>query len=317
MRLVFLGTPAFACPSLRAVVEAGHDVPLVVSQPDKVRGRRGRPVPTPVRQLAGELGLATMTLLRNRRDEMYRSVLELEPDVVVIVAFGHIVREPLLHGAPLGCVNLHASLLPRWRGPAPIHRAILAGDAVTGVCTMRLEAGVDTGPLYLVRETSIGPDETAGELHDRLARIGAQALVATLAGLRAGTLSPRPQPEQGVTHAPMLTKDEGTLDFGGSGAQAHDRIRGLTPWPGVTVRHGSRRLKLLRSRPGSDAGWSEAPGTVVALEADAMRVSCAQGTVDILRVQPAGRKDMDVSEYARGYGLAVGDRLLALSPDRS
>jgi methionyl-tRNA formyltransferase len=306
MRAVFCGTPEFAVPSLDALVEAGFELPLVVSQPDRVRGRRGRPTPSPVRARALELGLETVVLEKGHRDELYRRVLATDPDVVVVVAFGHIIREPLLTGARFGCVNVHASLLPRWRGPAPIHTAIIAGDRETGVCTMKLEAGVDTGDVYECARTQIGPEETAGELHDRLARLGAGVLVTTLSGLDGGTLEATPQPLEGITHAPMLDRREGSVDFDHPAREVHDRIRGLQPWPGIAVEWEGRRLKLSGSRIGRGEG---APGEILAVDGDAVVVACGTGAVRIGRIQAEGKRPVTGPEFSRGHGMVSGQRL--------
>lgn len=310
MRAVFCGTPEFSVPGLDAMLDAGLDVPLVVSQPDRVRGRRQAPTPTPVRARAIERGLETAVLEKGKatREALYARILDLRPDVVVVVAFGHIVREPLLHGAPLGCLNVHASLLPRWRGPAPIHTSIVAGDAETGVCTMKLAEGVDTGDVYDVARTPIDPTDTAGTVHDRLAALGAGLLVRTLVRLEGGDTSSTPQPEEGVTHAPMLDKREGSVDFDAPARRVHDRIRGLDPWPGVTVVQGDLRLKVRGSAP-LRLPPDGVPGTILSIDGDGMRVACADGVVQITEVQPAGRKPMRPIECARGYGLEIGARL--------
>ncbi|HKK72270.1 MAG TPA: methionyl-tRNA formyltransferase [Candidatus Krumholzibacteria bacterium] len=310
MRAVFCGSPDFAVPALDAVVDAGFEVPLVVSQPDRVRGRRGKATPTPVRARGVERGLDTAVLERGKanRVALYERVLALEPDIVLVVAFGHIVREPLLGGARLGCLNVHASLLPRWRGPAPIHTAIVAGDDETGVCTMELAAGVDTGDVYDVSRTSIEPNLTAGELHDRLAVLGADLLVSTLRRLDEGDTHATPQPEEGITHAPMLSKSEGSVDFDAPCRRVHDRVRGFDPWPGVTVRSGEVHLKLSGSRALSLPA-REAPGTIETIDDEGMLVACADDLLLVRRVQPAGRRPMRPIECARGHGLAVGAAL--------
>ena len=295
MRAVFCGTPEFAVPSLEATVDAGVDVPLVVSQPDRVRGRRGKPTPSPVRARALELGLETAVLEKGGRADLYARILDTKPDLVVVVAFGHIIREPLLTGAPLGCVNVHASLLPRWRGPAPIHTAILAGDTETGVCTMKLEAGVDTGDVYECARTGIGSNETAGELHDRLAALGAATLASTLKGLDAGTLEATAQPEEGITHAPMLDRAEGSVDFTRTAQQVHDRIRGLHPWPGVAVMWEGQRLKLSSSQVVDASGE---PGQVLSID-DGVVVGCGEGAVRIGSVQGEGKRAMTAAEFSR------------------
>ncbi len=311
MRLAFLGTPDFAVPSLEALAASSHQVQLVVSQPDKARGRGRAPLPTPVRRRARELGLEETTLEKGGRKALYERILRLDVDVVVVVAFGHIIREPLLHGPRHGCVNLHASLLPRWRGPAPIHRAIVAGDERTGVCTMQLEAGVDTGPVYRCVPTAIGPDETAGELHDRLAIIGAGLLVETLDAIENEGLRPRPQDEEGACAAPRLDKSEGTVDFARPAAEVHDRIRGLTPWPGITVRSSLGPLRLAGSRR-TDEPAAGAPGEVLSLDERGMLVACGEGAIRIERVQAPGTRWMSPVEFARGHALQPRERLEAV-----
>ncbi len=318
MRLVLLGTPEFACPSLRALLAAGHELALVVTQPDKPRGRGQQPSPTPVKALAAARGLPVAMLERGARTPTYQRILELAPDCVVVVAFGHLVREPLLSSPPLGCLNVHASLLPRWRGAAPIQRAILAGDRITGVTTMRLEAGLDTGPIYLAQPAPIGEDETAGELNERLAALGALLLVRTLEGLAAGTLAPTPQSQAGVTHAPPLRKAEGTVDFAWSAQRVHDTVRALHPWPRATALHGVHRLGLAHTRrlraPLTPSRQDAAPGTVLQLDAAGMDVACGDGSVRIGQVQPEGGRWMDPASYARGHGLQPGDVLRPLPP---
>lgn len=312
MRLVFCGTPGFAVPALAAVLDAGLDVPLVVSQPDRVRGRRRKPEPSPVRQLALDRGVETAVLEKGQRAALYERILATAPDLVVVVAFGHIVREPLLSGPRLGCLNVHASLLPRWRGPAPIHTAIVAGDDESGVCTMQLAAGVDTGDVYDCARTPIGPDETAAGLHDRLATLGAQLLVRTLADLDAGRARPRPQPAEGITHAPMLERSEGSVDFDQPAQRIHDRIRGLHPWPGTAVDWEGRRLKLSASQPVAGAAGGE-PGLVLSVE-DGLLVAAADGAVRIRTVQAEGTRALAADEFARGHGLRAGQVLRPL-PD--
>ncbi|RKZ10110.1 methionyl-tRNA formyltransferase [bacterium] len=309
MRVVFCGTPDFAVPSLRRIVEGGVEVPLVVSQPDKVRGRRGKPSPSPVRAAAIELDLQNTVLERGGRDQLYEQILACKPDVVVVVAFGHIIREPLLNGAPLGCVNVHASLLPRWRGPAPIHTAIVAGDAETGVCTMKLAAGVDTGDIYECASTAIDPDESTGTLHDRLAALGADTLLTTLNGLAQDTLDARPQSGQGITHAPMLTRAEGGVDFDNPAQRVHDRIRGMQPWPGIRVQWQQQPLKIFDSTL-LDRAHDAAPGDVLGIEDDGMIVACRDRALRIGRVQAEGKRPVTAAAFAHGHGLAAGQRLL-------
>lgn len=264
-------------------------------------------MPTPVRARARELGLNNLVLERGGRKTLYERVLELQPEIVVVVAFGHIIREPLLNGPEHGCLNVHASLLPRWRGPAPIHRAIVAGDEHGGVCTMRLEAGVDTGPLYRSASTSIGLDETTGSLHDRLSALGAELLVETLDAIEDDGLKAQAQSGEGTTRAPLLHKDEGSVDFARPSREVHDRIRGFDPWPGITVLHGESTLKLAASHchlePSGEAG------RILAVDDAGLWVACADGSVCLSRVQAPGTRWLSPLEFARGHDLKPGQRL--------
>jgi len=297
MRAVFCGTPEFAVPALDAMINTGIDIPLVISQPDRVRGRRGKPAPSPVRQCALDHELATAVLEKGQRASLYERILATAPDVVVVVAFGHIIREPLLNGARLGCVNVHASLLPRWRGPAPIHTAIVAGDRETGVCTMKLAQGVDTGEVFECARTAIGERETAGELHARLAVLGASTLLSTLDRLDRGAIEARAQSTRGITHAPMLNRSEGSVDFDRPAREVHDRVRGL-----------DRRLKVSGSEP-VDLRHDAPPGEILAVD-DGLLVACADSAVRFSRIQAEGKRAVSPGEFARGHGLAAGQRLL-------
>lgn len=317
MRLAFLGTPEFALPSLRLLHEAGHEIALVLSQPDRPRGRGLKLQASPVRGLAMELGLPNAALAKGQRQEIYTRLLGLGLDAVIVVAFGHILREPILSGTPYGCINVHASLLPRWRGPAPIHRALMAGDTRTGVSIMRLDAGVDTGPVYLRRETPIDPLERSSQLHDRLAKLGAELLLATLDRIVQETLLPEDQTHEEARHAPLLVKEEGSARFDRPALDVHNRVRALQPWPSVTVLHGERRLKLLRGHviePDGGIGWtpSSVPGEVLRVDAQGLAIACAQSVYLLEELQPEAKGPMAAAAYARGAGVTAGERLLPL-----
>jgi methionyl-tRNA formyltransferase len=307
MRAVFCGTPDFAVPALNSMIGAEIDIPLVVSQPDRVRGRRGKPLPSPVRQCALDHELPTAVLEKGQRSSLYEQILGTKPDVIVVVAFGHIIREPLLNGTHLGCVNVHASLLPRWRGPAPIHTAIVAGDRETGVCTMKLGAGVDTGDVFECVRIGIGERETAGELHDRLASLGASTLLSTLEKLDRGVIEAVAQPTEGITRAPMLARAEGSVDFNRTAREVHDRIRGLDPWPATSVDWDGRRLKVSESEP-VEVRHDASPGEVISVD-NGLLVACADSAVRISRIQAEGKRPVSPGEFARGHGLKSGDRL--------
>jgi methionyl-tRNA formyltransferase len=316
VRVAFLGTPDFAVPCLTALGPAGHDVVLVVTQPDRPKGRGRHLEPTPVKAAALERGYPVFQPEKPNRPENVAVVAEARPDVLVVVAYGAILKSALLSLAPKGAVNVHASLLPRHRGMSPIQRAVWDGDAETGVTTMYMDEGVDTGDMILMDRTPIGPDETAGELHDRLALLGARLLVDTLARLDAGTAPRVPQPADGATYAGRLTKGDGLLDWRLPAARLHAQARAVTPWPGATALFGGEPLLVVACRlaateadassPAAGAAAPAAPGTFLGIVGDALRVATGDGALDLLRVRPAGRGTMSGAEYARGRRPADG-----------
>ena len=301
-----MGTPEFSVPALDAVA-ARHDVACVYTQPPRPAGRGQKDRPSPVQARAEVLGLPVRHPVSLRGAEAQADFAALKADVAVVVAYGLILPQPALDAPARGCLNIHASLLPRWRGAAPIHRAVMAGDAETGVCIMRMEAGLDTGPVLLTRRTPIRPEETTGELHDRLAAIGAEAIVAALDSL--DRLDPVPQPEAGATYAAKIDKAEAEVDWTRPAAEVDRLIRGLSPFPGAWCRieagAGEERLKLLRSRvvPGDGRPGQRLSGTVIA---------CGSGAVDILEAQRAGKRPLAAAELLRGlpaswYVIPAGD----------
>lgn len=303
MRIVFMGTPDFAVPTLDAIVAAGHEVLAVVAQPDSVAGR-GLKVNRPATVLrALELGLPVRQP-RAINSGPFRDWFTTEAfDVAVVVAYGRILKPWHLAAPRYGCLNVHASLLPRWRGAAPIHHAILAGDARTGVCTMKMAEGLDTGDVLLCEETPIGPDETVGELWDRLALMGADLLVQTLD--RLAELTPRPQDEALATLAPPLTRADGRVDWSRPAGRVHDHIRGLSPWPGAWTEHRGQPFKLWRSRPVEGEGPA---GTVLRAD-DRLVVACGEGAVELLEAQAAGGRRQSGRELCNGRKVALGERL--------
>jgi methionyl-tRNA formyltransferase len=303
MRVIFMGTPDFAVPTLDALVNAGHEVVLVVAQPDRPAGRGNKLRPPPVAVRARELGLPLAQPKALRSGPFPERYLGLEADVGVVIAYGRILPERLLDAPRHGCVNLHASLLPRWRGAAPIQHAILAGDATTGVCAQRMEPSLDTGPVYVRREIPIAPRETAGTLHDKLAALSAEVAVETLAGQPAST--PVPQDEAGVTWAAKIEKEHGRLDLSAAAADCDRRVRAMTPWPGGWLPWDGGPLKLLEVRPTDGRG---APGTV--LSAAPLVVACGSGALELVTVQAPGRKPVSGSDFANGLRLSAGDPLL-------
>ena len=301
MKVVFMGTPDFSVPVLDALVAAGHDIAAVYCQPPRPAGRGKKETPTPVHQRAEELGLPVRHPVSLKTPEAQADFAALDADVAVVVAYGLILPQAVLDAPRHGCLNIHASLLPRWRGAAPIHRAIMAGDAETGICIMQMEAGLDTGPVLLREATPIGPEETTGQLHDRLSAMGARLIVDALA--RLDDLVPAVQPEAGVTYAAKIDKAEAAVDWTRPAPEVDRLIRGLSPFPGAWIEHDGQRIKLLASRLATGQG---APGTVLD---DALTVACGRDAVQLLRLQRAGRGAQDAAEFLRGQPLPKGTRL--------
>ncbi len=300
MRIVFMGTPDFAVPTLDALVAAGHEVAAVYTQPPRPAGRGKRPRPTPVHARAEALGLEVRHPESLKPAEVREAFGASKADVAVVAAYGLILPRGVLEAPARGCLNVHASLLPRWRGAAPIHRAVMAGDAQTGVCVMAMEAGLDTGPVLRRAAIPIGPEDTTGDLEPRLAALGARLMVEALAADDA----PAPQPEAGVTYAAKIDKAEAAVDWTRPAAEVARLINGLSPAPGAWTLRRGRRLKLLRARACEGAG---APGAV--LPGGALRVACGGGAVDVMEVQPEGRGRQDAREHANGLRAAPGERL--------
>jgi len=292
MRVVFMGTPDFSVPALRAIA-ARHEVVAVYSQPPRAAGRGQKSRPSPVHKAAEELGLTVRVPENLKSPETRTEFAALAADVAVVVAYGLILPRPVLDAPRLGCLNIHASLLPRWRGAAPIHRAIMAGDAETGVAIMQMEAGLDTGPVLAESRTSIGTDDTTADLHDRLSDMGAQLIVQTLDRL---PLPATPQPEAGVTYAAKIDKAEARIDWTRPAAQIDRQIRGLSPFPGAWCMIGEERVKLLRSRLAEGSGQ---PGRVLS----DFTIACGQGAVEIVEAQREGKRPMPATEILRGLTL--------------
>lgn len=313
LRVVFMGTPDFPVPTLRAISEAGHEIVAVYTQPPRAAGRRGLELtPSPVQREAERLGIPVFTPLSLKRAEEQEAFRALNADVAVVVAYGLLLPRAILEAPRFGCLNGHASLLPRWRGAAPIQRAIMAGDTKTGVMVMRMEEGLDTGPVALTHSTEIGADMTAGELHDALMPACAALMVEALAQLEAGTLGFTPQPEDGALYAKKIDKAETRVDWSRPAQEVHNHIRGLSPFPGAWCEFGTgakpERLKLLRSTLARDAGaaGSGGPGTVLD---DELTIACGTGAVRLVEVQRAGSRAVSASEFVRGSRLATGAKL--------
>ena len=328
MRLVFLGTPAFAVPSLERLVAAGRQVLAAITQPDRPRGRGQREAPPPVKEAALRLGIPVHQPERVRRPEAVELLRSLAPDVMVVIGYGQIIPQAVIDIAPLGIVNVHSSLLPKYRGAAPVQWAIVNGETRTGITTMRIDAGLDTGDLLLARETEIGPEETAVELNGRLAGMGADLLVETLDGLESARIVPRKQDSAQATYAPLLKKEDGLIDWSQPAESIHNRVRGLQPWPGAYTTFRGQTLHIWRARvisPGplsyvrgsemaeprtSESGRSEtgvAHGSLPCLKP--LTVTCGLGALELREVQLEGRRRMSAADFANGHRLTELDSL--------
>ncbi len=308
LRVIFMGTPEFSVATLKAVVEAGHEVVAAYSQPPRPAGRRGLGLKkSPVHEFAEELGIEVRTPVSLKGEAEQAAFRALGADVAVVVAYGLLLPKPILAGTRLGAWNGHASLLPRWRGAAPIQRAIMTGDAETGMMVMKMDEGLDTGPVALTERVAIGADMTAGELHDALRDVGARLMVEALGRLETGDLPTVAQAGEGVTYAAKISKDETRIDWSRPAAEVHDRIRGLAPFPGAwceaSIAGKPERLKLLRSTIGEGAG---APGAILD---NRLTIACGSGAVRLVDVQRAGGKPMDAQAFLRGAGVQKGDLL--------
>ena len=302
MRLIFMGTPDFSVPALRALHAAGHDITAVYTQPPRPAGRGQQPRPAPVHAAAEALSLPVRHPARLRDPADQAAFAALGADLAVVVAYGLILPQPVLDAPRLGCLNIHASLLPRWRGAAPIHRAVLEGDAETGICIMQMEAGLDTGPVLLRAALPIGPTDTTGDLHDRLAALGATLIVQALD--RLPRLSPQPQPEAGVTYAAKIDKAEARIDWTLPAARVARQVNALSPFPGAWCQMSGERLKLLRAKAVAGAGK---PGTV--LPSDGLQIACGEGAITVLEAQRPGKRPMQPEELLRGFPLTAGMQL--------
>lgn len=301
LRVVFMGTPDFAVPTLTEIIGAGHEVAAVYTRAPKPAGRRGlEPTPSPVERVARASGIPVETPTSLKGKDAVATLAAHAPDVVVVVAYGMLLPRAILDVPPLGCLNLHASLLPRWRGAAPIQRAIMAGDQRTGVMVMLMEEGLDTGPVALVEKVAIPPDATAKDMHDRLALLGADLMHRALGALERGGLGFTPQAEDGVTYAKKIDKAETRIDWSRTARDVHDLVRGLSPFPGAWFEHAGERVKVLRTRRVERSG---VPGALVG---EPCVVACAEGAVDLVEVQRAGGKPIDGAAFRNGARLAVG-----------
>ncbi len=308
MRVVFMGTPDFSVPTLECIIEAGHEVVGVVTQPDKAKGRGKKVVYTPVKEKALEHGLTVYQPRRAREPEFIEQMRALNPDVMVVVAFGQILPKELLDIPKYGCVNVHASLLPKYRGAAPIQWAVIRGEKVSGVTTMQMDVGLDTGDMLLKTEVPLAEDETGGSLHDKLSVLGGDLLIETLKGLEAGTIVPEKQDDsQSGEYARMLDKSLGKIDFSMRAEEIERLIRGLNPWPSAYTSYNNKTMKLWKARVVS--GGEAVPGQVLAVDKKGFTVQTGDGALQILELQMEGKKRMDAGAFLRGCPLTAGEIL--------
>jgi methionyl-tRNA formyltransferase len=309
LKVLFMGTPEFAAECLEALLKAGHPVVGVVTQPDKPVGRGGKLKFPPVKDVAVAHNLPVFQPRRVRKPEVIAQLKELQPDITVVVAFGQILSKDALEISPLGSINVHGSLLPRWRGAAPIHRAILAGDAETGITTMWMDEGMDTGDMCLMAPTPILPEDTIGTLHDRLASMGARLLLQTLEQVEVGTAPRIPQPAEGVTYAAKLERSDEWIDWTRPAEEIFNQIRGLNPWPGAYTEGPKGSLKVWRASVHEARRGRGTPGSVVeVIKKQGFVVACGDGFLLLQEVQPPGKGRMEAHAYANGGGAAVGVR---------
>ncbi len=299
MRIVFMGTPDFSVPVLDALVDAGHEIACVYCQPPRPAGRGKKDRPTPVHARADALGLPVRHPVSLKPEDEQAAFAQLQADVAVVVAYGLILPQAILDAPTRGCLNIHASLLPRWRGAAPIHRAILSGDRQTGVCIMQMDAGLDTGPVLQRAVIEIGPQETTAGLHDRLSVLGAREIIDVIAKL--DTLTPEPQPDDGVTYAAKIEKSEARIDWTQPAETVDRLIRGLSPFPGAWTMQNDTRIKLVASRLSDGSG---PPGSVLV---DPFRIACGSGSIEVLQIQRAGKGAQDAATFLNGWPLQTGD----------
>ena len=305
MRIVYMGTPEFAVPPLKALIEAGHEIPLVITQPDKPVGRKQTLTPPPVKVCALDAGIAVFQPNTMRSDEVYDTLKGIAPELIVVAAYGKILPERVLTLPAHGCINIHASLLPRYRGAAPIQWAVINGETEAGVTTMQMDVGLDTGDMLMAASRQVDDQMTAGELHDLLAEDGAALLMKTLDALQNGTLTCTPQPKES-NYAPMLSKADSPLDFSKSAKQLHNQVRGMNPWPSANCRLHGKVMKVHIAAVGEPTTLPA--GTVCAL--DPLSVACGDGnSLRMLEVQYEGKQRMKTADFLRGHAVAVGEVL--------
>ena len=305
-RIIFMGTPDFACPTLQTLLDRKEQVVAVFTQPDRPKGRGQKLQPPPVKELALRYELPVYQPIKVRAPEVIEQIRALQPDLIVVVAFGQILPKALLEIPPHGCINVHASLLPRYRGAAPLNWCIVNGEKETGVTTMQMDVGLDTGPMLLKAATPIDPEEGISSLHDRMSLLGAALLGQTLDMLKDGQITPEAQDDSQSCYAPLLKKEHGWIDWQRTAEEIHNQIRGLSLWPGVIALLENNPIKLYRSKISTSSG---SPGSVLKADKNGIEVACGQGSLLILELQAAGSKRMDAASFLSGHPIQAGTAL--------
>jgi methionyl-tRNA formyltransferase len=306
MRIIFMGTPEFACPTLKTLIDRGENVIAVVTQPDRPKGRGQQTLPPPVKVLAEQHGIPVMQPVKVRHPDAIEEIRALNPDLIVVIAFGQILPKALLEIPKHGCINVHASLLPYYRGAAPLNWCIINGETETGVTTMMMDVGLDTGDMLLKKSTPIDADEDTRSLHDRLSVIGAELLAETIDELAAGKLVPEKQDDSLTCYAPMLKKEDGQIDWSKDAASIKNLVRGMTPWPGAYSYLDDKILKVYRVQTGTSEG---APGSVISAGRNGIEVACGKGSIVIEELQLEGKKRLAAADFVAGCKLEPGAEL--------
>ena len=309
LRVVYMGTPEFAVPCLNMLIEEKYDLAAVVTQPDRPKGRGQKIAFSPVKETALGNGISILQPEKIKEPSFIEQITALKPDIIVVVAFGQFLPKILLDLPPLGCVNVHASLLPQYRGAAPIHWSVINGEAATGVTTMYMDIGMDTGDMILKESVSIGPEDTTGQIHDRLSQVGAKLLSETLMLIAAGQAPRTPQDHANASYAPLLKREHEQVNWHDSAHDIHNLIRGLNPWPGAFSSHDDKMFKIWHSRIVAHEGSVAPSGTVIAVDGFEIQVATGRGIIALSEVQPASKRKMKAGEFARGYGIRVNDTI--------
>ena len=308
MRIVFMGTPEFAVPSLEALLKSEHQIVGIVTQPDRPKGRGQSLAPPPIKLIAHRAGIPFLQPVKIKTPDFLDALASWKPDLIAVTAFGRILHAPILNLPPMGCVNVHGSLLPKYRGAAPVQWAVINGETETGITTMLMDEGMDTGPMLLQERIPILPEDTAGTLAPRLAELGGRLLVETIAQLNAGTLTARQQDHAQATMAPLLKKEDGLLDWGMSAQALANRVRGLSPWPGAYTFYGQERWNIWKAAP-LQGPTQDLPGTIIGSTKQSLLVATGNGRLELLELQTANSRRMPVGQFLTGHRIDPGSKL--------